>query len=114
MERSQLPPISRQLARLGHQIKFGVNNPLSRSQLLSSEKPGTTVTHRQERFAIDRPFKIKAEQISLILAEELYNPDVVVNGFADNRQAAVKGYYCIEQAIDGFTFADKINPEIAG
>ena len=37
------------------------HNPLSRSKFLSGEKAGTTVTHRQERFAIDRPFKVKAE-----------------------------------------------------
>ena len=69
-----------------------MDDPLPGGKICSSKKSGTAMTHRKQRFAIDSPLKTEPEQISLILTEEFFNFDIVMNRITDNRQTTMEGH----------------------
>jgi hypothetical protein len=52
----------------------------------------------------DVPLKSKEEKIGLLLPHEFVDTDVVPNGFAGPRKAAVKANPGIQQSVSAFTF----------
>src|SRR5262249_39736715 len=62
----------------------------------------------------DRSLEAEAEQMSLALAEEAIDVNVVTNDLAGARQLTVERDNCVEQPIDGQAARLKIDAEVAG
>ncbi len=113
-QRHEILPVSRAHPRFGLQIKAGMDNPLPGGQRLGGEETGAALLHRQQRFAIDRPFEAKAEEIGLILAEELIDADIVADDLPRHRQRPMEGDHRIKEAVDRLSLGDKVDAEVGG
>src|SRR5262249_18318052 len=87
---------------------------LAGRQLRRGEEAGDAVRHRQQRFAINASLEPEAEQVRLVLAEEVVNVDVITNDFAGVGQAAVERHLGVEQAVDGEAARLEVDAEVAG